>query len=720
MPTLNTVRDITSLQQTVGTFNLNDAANVFIMAGGTIRIYDACGIDGRAFDVLSSKANINVTGGTLELIPTTGTLLADAANLLIYSNAPINNLIINRASSSTGVQLFTYPLEVLRDLTITAGTLNANNLNVSIGRNFSLANGVTYTPGNNWTVFNGSASQSLSINTASALSFKKLKIDKPDGTVLTISGSQSTLNASDSVMILNGTLADGGKTINFTTSGTTITSYFYHSGLHTGAGKIVFADDDPQIIDGDGTGIFQNIELNNTDASTAPVSLKANLTINGTLTFSQDKLLNIDTYNLRLNASADIVNSGAARYIQTKGGAGDGGLTLVYPSPTTLTFPVGASSTSHALPQYTPASIGITGSPTALGSITVIPVGYEHPATTTNGRSLTYFWKVKSSGFVLGSATVTHKYTYSQSDVITDVGITENEYVAARYNPSAYTWTKGDANDVDEGNNVIGEPGAGNFLENTTFIDGDYTAGDDNPTNPFGVPTKYYSRQTGNWNSVNTWSNTGHTGAAASSTPGINDVVIIGGNDSVYLSTHNTNINTGVQNCASLQIERGSALDIGYNPACNFGIVQSHPNGNGNFRLTTTYNSGNYFTFPSGDFSDFNVNLGTTEIYSTNTAAGTTYWLPNNVTSYGNLIISPAGGSNIIFGNTDITVYGNCIIRGTNPRSWFLPTWDGNYPGGIARISKTITIKGYMDIQGGAFGWYGNNGGGAQNVITPR
>ncbi len=60
------------------------------------------------------------------------------------------------------------------------------------------------------------------------------------------------------------------------------------------------------------------------------------------------------------------------------------------------------------------------------------------------------------------------------------------------------------------------------------------------------------------------------------------------------------------------------------------------------------------FTFPFGDFSDFNVNLGTTELYSTNPAPGTTYWLPNGVLSYGNLILSPLGGSNIIFPNNDL------------------------------------------------------------------
>ncbi|MBA7535257.1 hypothetical protein ES705_27510 [subsurface metagenome] len=145
--------------------------------------------------------------------------------------------------------------------------------------------------------------------------------------------------------------------------------------------------------------------------------------------------------------------------------------------------------------------------------------------------------------------------------------------------------------------------------------------------------------------------------------------------DSVYLATNNTVPNTDVRSCASLKIEIGSALDIGYNPASSFGMVLSHSGGNGNFRVTTSWTTGSTYVFPSGDFSDYNSNLGTTELYSTNPVAGTTYWLPNNISSYGNLILSPLGGSNIIFGNTDLTVYGNLVTRGQNADSWFCPNW---------------------------------------------
>ena len=72
------------------------------MSGGTIRIYDVCG-DGsvaaqqKAFDVLSSTSNINVTGGTLEMTPVTGSVPAsDSPVMSITSTAALNNMIINR------------------------------------------------------------------------------------------------------------------------------------------------------------------------------------------------------------------------------------------------------------------------------------------------------------------------------------------------------------------------------------------------------------------------------------------------------------------------------------------------------------------------------------------------------------------------------------------------------------------------------------------------
>ena len=720
--TLNTTRNTGGLDGTLGTFNINNTENVFSMSGGTIRIYDVCGTtQNEAFEVYSDDANNSVTGGTLELIPTTGSG-GDATEFIIKTTADLGNLTINRASSSATVDINTYDITILEDLTITSGELDANSLDISIGGDFIVESGTVYTPGTNWTIFNGSGVQSFEINTASALSVNKFKVDKPASTVLTMTGTQNTLNVADSMMIITGTLADGGKTINL--DGTIATSsYLYNSGLHTGSGKIVMNDNVPQVITGDGNGIFENLELNNTDASTAPVSLEANTTINGILTLSQDNLFDISTYNLTFGEDAMVVNAGTNRFIQSAGNAGDGGITKTYSAlQDNFTFPIGAPTlTPVQAVKYTPAAIEINGSATTYGTITVVPVGYEHPNTTNKNRSLTYFWRTKSEGFTLGAATINHSYTYVDADLVTGGDITEAGYVAAMYDNDSYTWTKYAATDVNDATNTIG--GAATALASVNFIDGEFTAGDDDALDPFGTPVVYYSRQTGQWDDGNTWSLTGHTGSAAGSWPGASDIVIIGGQDSVYLATNPTTPNTGDQNAATLKIEQGSALDIGYNPDCNFAVVLNHSNGNGNFRLTCDrgplfWTTVRTFEFPTGDFSDFNTNLGTTELYTTNDVAGTTFYLPNGIDKYGNLIISPLGGSNIIFPNNDLLIYGNLEMRGTDPRSWFLPTWNTNYPTApTTRIAKTITIQGNVDLIGGSFVWYGGGGGGSQDVI---
>ena len=219
-----------------------------------------------------------------------------------------------------------------------------------------------------------------------------------------------------------GTLNDNGNTIN-------VYKNVFNSGLHTGSGKISLTGTIAQIIDGN--GIFNNVELNNTTAITAPVSLAANMTINGALTFSNDRLFNIGIYNLKLNSTGTIVNAGPNRYIQTAGNSGDGGLTKEYSTITPFLFPVGAPSVSHAgVPKWTPQPLVLQVHHQHLATITVIPVGYEHPATTTNGQSLSYFWSVKSSGFSgIQVNSVTHTFIYDQTDVVG---------TEANYAPSLY------------------------------------------------------------------------------------------------------------------------------------------------------------------------------------------------------------------------------------------------------------------------------------------
>ncbi|HEY9005056.1 MAG TPA: hypothetical protein VIM75_02930 [Ohtaekwangia sp.] len=722
--TINTARALNGTTTGFGTFNINNTTNIFNMSGGDIWIYDVCDAAPSAtapyaFDVKSSASNISVTGGTLTIIPTTGTVLADETSYLISSTASLGNLVINRANGSAVVKLNTsYPLTVLSNVSIQAGSFDANAQNLTIGGDFTIASGTSYVAmgaSANTTVLNGSGTQAITVNTAGSLDMNNLTLTKATGVAVNFAGSQKTINLAGNLNLTLGTLNDNGNSI-------FVKGNVYNSGVHAGTGKISLnGSASTQSIDGN--GIFQNLELNSTNAATAPISLANNATINGTLTLSQNNLFNISTYNLKFNASASVINASSTRYIQSAGNAGDGGITKVYSSPAAFVFPLGAASTSHVgVPNYTPASIGLSAAPTVYGSITVVPVGYAHPNETTAGRSLSYFWRVKSSGFTLGTAKVTHGYTYSVNDVITGTGITENGYVAARYDVNTTTWTKGTTSDLDITNKVIGQPTSGTFLKDVSFIDGDYTAGDDNPTDPFGTPKVFYSYTSGLWGASTSWTSDPTRATYVNiGVPGATDVVHIGAGHTISFATptnYLTNPNTDPHSCATLYIDANSVLDVRYNPSSNLGIVMNSSLGNGKIRITASYNDQSTFANPAGDFSSFNTNLGTTELYSTNPIDGTTYWMANGVNTYGNLLFSPLGGSNIIFPNNDVLIYGNCTETGANADSWLLPTWNVNYPTApVTPIAKTITINGNLDIQGGAFGWYGN-GSLAENVVV--
>jgi hypothetical protein len=697
--TLNTTRVASGTNTGFGTFNLENAANIFSVSGGTIRIYDVTttGI-AEAFDVKSSAANINVTGGTVEFVPTTGSG-TDATDFAINSTAPLYNLTVNRTSSSSVVRMST-ALTIKNNLNIISGVLNANSLNLTVGGNFALEAGTSYNTGTNITTFNGSGGQTFSINLAASLTLSSLTVEKPAGAALTMAGSQNTLNVSSALRLVTGTLNDAGKTIN-------VAGSVFNSGVATGTGAIVLNGTSAQTIDGG--GVFGNISLANTAAS--PVTLLNRMTVNGNLTFSVDNPLNIGPYNLHLNSTAALVNSSTARFIQTSGNAGDGGLSRSYSSNDPFVFPVGVAG------KYTPATIGFTASPATYGSVTVVPVDYEHPVTTVDGQSLSYFWRVISSGFIgIPLYSVTHSFVYNN----TDVAGTEADYVPALYDGVAYSWYAGQISDINTTSNTISDWSSP--TNSTNFLDADYTAGS---AGSFGTPRIYYSRQSGLWGSTATWSLAGHTvDNPPAAAPTANDIVIIGDNDSIWLATETPPLpvndtdpaasyyqrNKTFVNCATLQIEAGSVLDIQNNPGSTFASVLNHPNRNGKLRLTTRdpadFDNPEPFVYPGGDFSEFSVNDGISEFYTINPESGTFFIMPSNASEYGTVILTPLRGSNIILPNLPlVTINGNLVCNGSDADAWLAMTWNGEY-GTI--VAKTVNVEGDLIISGGSFGFIYN------------
>ncbi len=697
--TLNTARATSGTNGSYGSFNLENTTNIYTVSGGTIRIYDVTTTGtAEAFDVKASLSNINVTGGTVEMIPTTGSG-TDATSYTVYSTAPAWNLIVNRSGSAADVRLIT-PLTVSKNLSLLSGVLNANSNNLSVGGNFLIEAGTTYTTGTNITSMNGTLPQTLTVNLASPLSLSSFTVSKPSGVALTVAGAQATVNVGSALSIVTGTLNDGGKTIN-------VSGNIYNSGIASGAGRIVIAGSSAQTVDG--AGIFTNLDLANTAAT--PVSLLASMTVNGTLTFSVNNLLNIGVYNLHLNSSASIANSGSARFIQTAGNAGDRGLSRTYSTTGTFTFPVGVAG------KYTPATIGFTSAPAAYGTVTVIPVDYEHPLTAVKGQSLSYFWRVKSSGFSgIPLYSVSHEFVYNNADIAG----TESDYIPALYDGTAFNWYPGQSAGINIATNTISDWATPSNSSN--FLDADYTAGS---ASSFGTPRIYYSRQSGLWSSTSTWSLTGHTVNNPPATPpGANDIVILGDNDSIWLATETPPLPTGTGNpassyyqrnkaavnCANLQIEAGSVLDIQNNPGSTFASVLTHPNGNGKLRITTrdasNFDSPEPFVYPAGDFSEFSLNDGITEFYTINPQSGTYYILPSNASEYGTVVLTPLQGSNIILPNLpNVTINGDLICNGSDADAWLAMTWNGEY-GTI--VAKDVNVSGDLIVAGGSFGFIYN------------
>ncbi len=667
-------------------FALPTADFNYIMSGGSVYISGINTTATNGIDIQVSASNYNVTGGTFTIVRPSA--VDDQTNFEISSTAPFYDLTLKDTSSAganRGFQLLN-DLVVLNDLTVTNRTLDANNNDVTVGGDFTVSSGSTYTPGTNTTTFNGTGNQTFLFDGTVTSGFNNLVINNTGGTVAFSRTTPTSIDVRGTFDLSSGTLNDGGNTIN-------IYGNVTNSGTHTGTGSIVLLDNDPQTIGGNGNGVFQNLTLNNSDGLAAPVSLTAGITVNGTLALTSNKIFNIASYNLILGSAATISGAfSATRFIATNGDIGDKGITKHF-SSNSFTFPVGVIIGGT---RYTPVVFTLSASPSSYGSLTVFPVDAEQMQTSPSGknRSLTYFWRERSSGFVLGSSTVTQRFYYSTTDVVTGGGITEDEYSPARYNPTTFAWNKGTAADVDEANNIIYWP------NNVSYIDGDYTAGDDNPAaqDPFGLVYVYYSAGNGDWRNRSTWvTDTVTMQNVPNSFPDANSPAVI-------RNGHTVNCDRNDNASGNLQIQSSGVLNCGSYNALSFGVVTNPINGSGKIRISS---GGATAIFPRGDFSEFRgANGGTVEYYT----SGTNFIIPTTSASsdalnyYRHMILTPAGGAFITMPDLNINLYGNLTQTGA-----------GTSYLNISGTGRALTIAGNLEITGGTLQY---RNGSVQNVAV--
>jgi len=688
-------------------FKLESVDASFTMTGGLLQVSNPRSVANGGLDINVSTLNANVTGGTVEFI-TTGTNTFN-----FRSTAPFYNLIVNRTGGAGITSQNTQPLTILNNLTISGSqTLLANNLNLTVGGNFTIGSGSTYTPGTNTVTFNGNGKQTFSNSGTITTAFNNLTINKAD--TLLLAGTSNTWIVANTFVHTAGILNDGGKTLELRAACT-------FSGTHIGSGKIQLSTANSRTLSGNGSGALTNLELTGAAANVV-YTLGANLKIMGNLGFitsaANDRILDIGSYNLLLDTFATITNPSADRFIRTSGFQSAAGLTKVMNSNSFL-FPVGTGATD-----YTPGSLALDATPTQYGSVTVRPVAFSHPSVTETGRSLNYYWKTTSSNFVLGSAKVTWVYTYAEADVVAGGDVSEAGYVAARYDVSNNSWVPGITANLNTTSNVITFGGA--VFESS--ISGEYTAGDNSPTNPFGTVTVYYSYASGPWTSLSTWSTAGHTGTQVQplAIPNANSIVRIGNG----IVNHTITVTANNALSGSLVIGNGSVLDVGAFTGHNFGAIAGETvAGNGTLRVSRT--TAGTMEFPAGDFGEFlGANGGEVVFYNNGANALTIPAISAAPTSlnlgqYRNLTFEINSTGNLLMPATALTILDTMRVRGSGSGVVLSNTTaatditihsDLRIDARTLRLqhttaSKTITVKGDIVIASG--GALDNTGAGA-------
>lgn len=674
--------------------------NSFTMSGGTLNVnasiaaHPTQGVGSGTHFIWVLNAlddNINVSGGTVNFtVPTD-------RHAYIASTAPFWNLNITSSSSAFSAQPRTYvaapptvpsdiPAEdivVLNNLSLqnqAVLTSGAGIKNVFVGRNFNIATGATYTPSTNTTLFNGSGAQLFTLDGTITSGLNNLTINKSADT-LRLAGSSGSLMVLNQFDLTRGVFADAGKTVEIRGNMTV-------SGTHTGSGKLSLTTATSRTLSGSGSGVIGNIDLSG-PASAVTLTQSSSMRINGALTFvasgANNRIYDIGAQSLTFGPNATV--SGASgpsapiRMIKTNGLQSAGGVTKIF-NGLSFTYPIGSGAGNL----YTPATISFDVAPSVYGSITVRPVGNEHPNVTEFGRSLTYYWRTTSSGFTLGAAKVTQSYTYAEGSVVTGTGITEDGYVPARYNSQNASWATNSAADVDESTNVITISGP--TFETT--IDGEFTAGDNAPLDPFGTVAIYYSyTEGGAWNNVNTWSLDSHTGIQniPMNPPGANSVVRVGNGNTVNVTANNAV-------AGSLNIELGATLDLGTTTGHNFGsLIGEQVSGSGRLRISSAVGTAQ---FPAGDFSEFiGPTGGTIEYYriATNFTIPTTSVAPASLSlvTYRNLIVNVAAGAGgtITLPNLNLRVFGDLTIQGLSGTFVYL----SNGTAGDLQLDRDVLIQ---------------------------
>ena len=665
-----------------GRFSIPDADCAFIMSGGLIELQSPTSLTGSAnlFQVGVSQLNYSVSGG--KIIINTNNAGREAT---ISVPGPLKEVEVRRNGGLTVRALSN--LEILDQLFIGSGSpvFDMDNLSLKLYDDLLINSGASLDMGNGTLSFLGSGPQVFDNNGTILGNLYQLEINKSD--TLLLSGSVSSLTVTNTFSLLNGIFKDGGKTIN-------LQGDLVLSSQHIGTGKLVLNTTNTRTISGNGNGAITNIDFNG--SADATVTVNCALRINGVFNFigTNRRVWDMGTNGLVAASSATFTNTSTNRFIRFNGQQSAGGFTRIF-SSNSFTFPIGSGTGGTY--DYTPATLTLSATPSAYGSITIRPVASEHPSVTQTGRSLTYYWKISESGFTLGSASPSYVFTYLAADVVTGTGISEAGYVSARYDGNAISWFTGTTGNLNTTSKLI------TFASPTyTSLSGDFTAGDNSPVNPFGTVEVYYSRVNGDWNTLSTWTkNANHTTVNPPSTPpSVNSVVRIGNGASVF---HTIQVSSNTATAGNLVIANGSTLNLNQTTGHNFVAIGSDSAlGKGTLRIDR---NGTTYAFPSGDFGNF-LSAGGGEVEFYNSTANSVN-LPSGISQYYALTLKAQGTGTIVLPNLNLLILdtfkisstgsGACLTNTTNSANGNLDLRKGiHVVGGIFEIQNPGTSSAHV------------------------
>lgn len=263
--TLNTVGSTSTAN---APFMMDIPGSQFTQTGGTIIIRREGGTGAQDLGFICTGGNIyTVTGGVLQI----GDASTPVSQIMqINTVAPVGSLRV--ASANATARLVTNPVVVINDVLLQAGTFNANNLNVTLGRHWTNSGG-TYTAGTNTTTFNGTAAQTIT-RTAGQESFNHLVFSNAG-----LKTAASDFNCQNLTINSGATLDAGSPGYGIFVRGSWTNGGTFNPGT---AGIVTLNGTTAQVIGGTAATTFRHLTLNNS----AGASISADENILGGLTLT--------------------------------------------------------------------------------------------------------------------------------------------------------------------------------------------------------------------------------------------------------------------------------------------------------------------------------------------------------------------------------------------------------------------------------------------------